>query len=380
MFDDIRPYVDAEIPAAMRRIASHPLFAQICGWLFPDTPVEQVAETVRSCRMAEEYQLRFMLPAVEAVAAKTTDGVTCTGSEHLDPDQRYLFVANHRDITLDAAIFQVFLARHHLRTSEISFGANLMSGDFIIDFGKANKMYRVERPDTVASPREFLDASRRLSAYIRDTIVRKGESVWIAQRNGRTKDGRDYTDQGIVKMFGMSGNADQVTNLSELHIVPLSISYEWEPCALGKAVERYCISRSGSYTKQPGEDLSSILDGILQPKGRVCLHAGQPFTAEDLAPYAALPHNAFNKKVSELLDERIRSAVQLYPNHYIAADLLSGKASNAAHYTERDVVRFHAYLDAELDRLPASLREAREPIRGLMVDMYAGPLLIKSEL
>ena len=145
-------------------------------------------------------------------------------------------------------------------------------------------------------------------------------------------------------------------------------------------MERYCISRSGSYTKQPGEDLSSILDGILQPKGRVCLHAGQPFTAEDLAPYAALPHNAFNKKVSELLDERIRSAVQLYPNHYIAADLLSGKASNAAHYTERDVVRFHAYLDAELDRLPASLREAREPIRGLMVDMYAGPLLIKSEL
>ena len=378
MFDDIRPYTDAEIPAAMQRIAGHALFPQVCGWLFPDRPVQEVADTVRVCRTAEEFQLRFMLPVVESVVEKTTDGVTCIGLDKLDPSMRYLFVSNHRDITLDAAIFQVLLSRAGLKTSEISFGANLMAGDFVIDFGKANKMYRVERPDTVSSPRAFLDASRRLSAYIRDTVTRKGESVWIAQRNGRTKDGRDYTDQGIIKMFGMSGKGDQVSNISELHIVPLSVSYEWEPCELGKAVERYCLRHQGAYTKQPGEDLSSILQGIMQPKGRVTFQVGEPVTEADLAPYAGLPHNQFNKRVCEILDGRIRPGFRRYPNNYVAADRLAGGTRFAAHYTAEDVRRFETHLDAVMASLPEAIRAvpgASEEIRRLLTDTYAAPLL-----
>ena len=378
MFDDIRPFTDAEISAAMQRMADHPLFPKVCGWLFPERPAEQVAAAVRGCRTAEEFQLRFMLPVVESIVEKTTDGVTCTGLEKLDPGMRYLFVSNHRDIALDAAIFQVLLTRGGHRTSEISFGANLMAGDFVIDFGKSNKMYRVERPDTVSAPRAFLDASRRLSAYIRDTVTRKGESVWIAQRNGRTKDGRDFTDQGIIKMFGMSGKGDQASNLADLHIVPLSVSYEWEPCELGKAVERYCIRHHGSYAKQPGEDLASILDGVMRPKGRVAFHVGAPVTREDLAPFAGLPHNRFNKKVCDLLDGRIRPAFRLYPNNYVAADLISGQPLHADRYAEADVRRFQGHLDEILSGLPALLRDepgAPEEIRMLLTDTYAAPVL-----
>ena len=374
MFEDIRPFNDAEMPAALQRIAAHPLFAQVCRWLFPDEPADAVAATVRDCRTADEYQHRFMRPVVEAVMDKTTDGVTCTGLDRLDPALRYLFVSNHRDITLDAAIFQVLLDRGGLRTSEISFGANLMQGDFVIDFGRANKMYKVERPDTVASPRDFLEASRRLSAYIRDTVTRKGESVWIAQRNGRTKDGRDRTDQGIIKMFGMSGEGDQVSNLAQLRMVPLSISYEWEPCWLGKAVERFLVARDGTYVKQPGEDLSSILEGITQPKGRVEIRVGSVITAQDLEPFAGLPHNVFNKKVCEQLDSRILPGIRLYPNHYVAADLLSGQPRHAAHYTQADADRFRDRLEAQLDRLPQALQADRAAVRDLMIQTYANTL------
>ena len=177
MFDDIRPYTDAEIPAAMQRLVAYPEFRVVCGYLFPDKPFAEVAAVVASSRTVEEFQGRFMVPVVEALMDKTTDGVTVEGMEKLDPAQRYLFVSNHRDIVLDAAFLQVLLLRAGLRTSEITFGANLMQGGLVVDFGKSNKMFRVERPNTVASPRAFLTSSVRLSEYIRWTITEKRESI-----------------------------------------------------------------------------------------------------------------------------------------------------------------------------------------------------------
>ena len=356
MFEDIRPYNDAEIPAAMQRMVSYPEFRVVSGYLFPDKPFDLVAETVASCRTIDEFQTRFMVPVVESVMAKSTDGVTVEGMEKLDPAQRYLFVANHRDITLDATFFQVLLHRAGLRTSEITFGANLMQGGLVVDFGKSNKMFRVERPTTVSSPRAFLTSSVRLSEYIRWTILEKRESVWIAQRNGRTKNGIDATDQGIIKMFSLAGD------ILDLHIVPLAVSYEWEPCDVLKAAEITALERDRHYEKKPGEDLKSILTGITQPKGRVHYTVCDPVTAEDLAPWQNGPVNAFCRETAALIDRRIRSGYRIWPNNRIAADYVEGTSSGG-------------YTPGEKEAFDAHLATVPEALRPVVLRIYAGPLL-----
>ncbi len=231
-----------------------------------------------------------------------------------------------------------------------------MQGDFVVDFGRSNKMFRVERPTTVASSREFLRKSQELSEYLRYTLLEKGESVWIAQRNGRTKDGRDATDPGIVKMFGMAGP------IEELNIVPMAVSYEWEPCDVLKAAELTALAAAGHYEKKPGEDLQSILTGILQPKGGVHITAGKPLTEADFAPLRTLSRNAYNRAVAALIDERIHAAYRLWPSNLVAADLLEG--SSRGGYTPEQKAAFEAHLQA-----------APEALRPLLVSIYAGPAL-----
>ena len=365
MFDDIRPYNDAEIPAAMQRLVSDKYFPLVCSFL--GRSATEMAAVLGSCRSAEEFQHRFMYDAIYAIAHKTTDGLSVEGMERLDPNKDYLFVSNHRDIMMDAAFLQVLLLDAGRRTSEITFGANLMQGQMVIDIGKSNKMFRIERPTTVTTARDFLLKSKYVSEYIRYAITQKKESVWIAQRNGRTKDGDDRTDQGIIKMFGLSGTGDPVEALAELNIAPLSISYEWEPCDELKALELYAKRSGTPYIKKPGEDYNSILTGITQYKGRVHLAVCEPLKKAELEAFRGLPSSAFNRAVAELIDARIRPAYRLYPNNYIAADLLSGQ-------------RAHSYTDAERDAFLRHLdeivvkKEYPEEIRDILIQMYAKPV------
>ena len=366
MFDDIRPYVDSEIPAAMQRIVSDKYFPLVCDFLFPDTPVQEVAVLLGSCRTVEEFQMRVMYKVIYAIAGKTTSGLSVSGMERLDPNVDYLFVSNHRDIMMDAAFLQVLLADAGRKTSEITFGANLMQGQMVIDVGRSNKMFRIERPTTVTSARDFLLKSQYVSEYIRYAITQKKESVWIAQRNGRTKDGMDLTDQGIIKMFNLSGGEDRVQSLDELHIAPLAISYEWEPCDELKALELYAKSSGQPYIKKPGEDLNSILTGITQPKGRVHLTVCEPLRREELEKFSDRTNPEFNKGVADLIDSRIRAGYRLYPNNYIAADILSGKRS-------------HSYTDAEkeafLQHVEAITKEYPEELKDILLRIYANPVV-----
>ena len=366
MFDDIRPYYDSEIPAAMQRIVSDKYFPLVCDFLFPDRPVQEIAALLGSCRTVEEFQRRVMYKVIYAIADKTTGGLSVSGMERLDPNVDYLFVSNHRDIMMDAAFLQVLLFDAGRKTSEITFGANLMQGQMVIDVGRSNKMFRIERPTTVTSARDFLQKSQYVSEYIRYAISQKKESVWIAQRNGRTKDGMDLTDQGIIKMFNLSGGEDRIQSLDELHIAPLSISYEWEPCDELKALELYAKSSGQPYIKKPGEDLNSILTGITQPKGRVHLCVCEPLHREELEAFRGCSNPEFNKSVAELIDSRIRSAYRLYPNNYIAADLLSGK-------------RTHSYTDAEKEAFVSHVdkitKEYPEELRDILLHIYANPVL-----
>lgn len=367
IFDDIRPYRDDEVPAAMHRIAANDLFPLLSSFAFPDRNVEDVRAIVKDIHTVDEFQTRIMWFVNEQIVRRSMSSYTVSGIESLDPAGSYLFVSNHRDIMLDASVLQNVLHTHGFQTSEITFGANLMSSSLVIDIGKSNKMFRVERGGNM---KDFYRSSVHLSEYIRHTITNKGQSVWIAQRNGRTKDGNDATDQGIVKMFGISRRDDKIKALSELRIVPLSISYEWETCDYMKALELY-QSRSEKYVKKQGEDLSSIISGITSFKGDVHLTFCPMVTERDLLAYDSLTGIEYNKEVAKLLDRRIYDGYRLTPNNFIAHDLRFGKSEfNGEKYTDEQKERFLHHL-RKLDKYDV---DEPEVLLDIFLGIYSNPV------
>ena len=366
-FDDIRPYYPEEIPAAMQRIADSDVFPLLASYVYPNESVETVRERIRGFKTTEEFQGDTMLRANEQIIARSITEFSVSGLDLLSPDEHYLFVSNHRDIMLDASLLQYHLVKHGFETAEITFGANLMMNPVVVDVGKSNKMFKVARPG--GDIKEFYKGSLHLSEYIRFAIQEKHQSVWIAQRNGRTKNGIDQTDQGIIKMFCMSEPKDKIKALADLHIVPVSISYEWESCDILKALELY-ESQYTAYTKKPGEDLNSILTGILQPKGRVHITICQPVSERDLSAFENLTNNEYHKSVARLLDSRINAAYRLYPNNYIAHDLLYGNMRHRAKYTDAQYDAFMQRL-AKLDRYDTC---DLERLRELFLGIYAHPV------
>ena len=367
MYSDIRPYYDNEIPQAMSRISENSMFPVLASYVFPDKPTEQVRDMVSSISTIADFQRKVMFHANERIIAKSITEFTFDGMENIENSRSYVYLSNHRDIMLDASLLQNALLMNGFDTTEITFGANLMQGQLVIDIGKSNKMFRVERPG--GSIREFYKASMHLSEYIRHTIVEKKQSVWIAQRNGRTKDGKDRTDQGIINMFRMSSEGKS-TSLSQLNLLPVSVSYEWEPCDILKTLELYA-KRQGPYIKKPGEDLNSILTGILQPKGRVHFHICEPISELDMEPYNSLSSNDFNKKVASLVDQRICSTYKLWSNNYIAHDMLSGSPDYASEYDESSKAEFLKHLSA-LDRYEHECNV--EELKQIMLGIYASPV------
>jgi len=370
-FDDLRPYYDAEINAAMHRIIANEFFPALSGYVFPGRDIEDVRRMLRDIRTIDDFQLQVMKAVNEQVISRSIGSFTFEGLDGLDNSRRYLFVSNHRDIMLDATLLQYALYQSGLRTSEITFGSNLMSSQLAIDIGRSNKMFKVIRGGNI---KDFYTNSLRLSEYIRYTITRKRESVWIAQRNGRTKDGIDATDQALVKMFYMSAQGDPVRALAELNIVPVSISYQWESCDLLKAMELY-VSRTEKYVKQPGEDLHSILTGIIQQKGDVHISVGKLLTEDVLASLSDLPGNKFNRQVAQWLDGEIIRNYRLTCNNYIAADMLAGNDTYADRYTADEKAAFVAHLT----RLDTVALPDKDELREIFLGIYANPVATKEK-
>lgn len=341
-FDDIRPYYEEEIPDAMQRIADCEAFPLLASFVYPEMTVEEVRKKIRSFKTTREFQHDTMYRVNEQIIKRSITEFSCSGLQRLSPDKQYLYVSNHRDIMLDSSLLQYFLVKNGFETTEITFGANLMMNPVVIDVGKSNKMFKVERPG--GSIKDFYKASLHLSEYIRYVILEKHQSVWIAQRNGRTKNGVDATDQGIIKMFCMSDQEDKIRAIDNLNIVPVSISYEWESCDILKALELY-QSQYTKYTKKPGEDLNSILTGILQPKGRVHIELCEPLRYEELLKFDSLTNNDYHKEVANLIDQRINQAYRLFPNNYIAHDILFGNSKYKRMYTAQQYRDFKRRID-----------------------------------
>ena len=364
IFDDLRPYYDEEISAAMHRIADSEYFQGLFSFVYPNSDIDEIKNTIRTYTSVDEFQLQVMRSFNEQVISRSIRHLTFDGFEKLDRNKRYLLVSNHRDIVLDASLFQnVFHLEYGHQTSEITFGSNLMISQLIIDIGKSNKMFKVIRGGNI---RDFYENSMHLSKYIRYAITEKNESIWIAQRNGRTKDGKDATDKGIVRMFYMGSPKSPENALAELNIVPIAISYQWEPCDMLKALELY---QSGfeKYVKKPGEDLNSILTGITQQKGDVHISVGTPLSEADLLPLAGLPHNKINSEVALLIDNQIYKNYKLTCNNYIAHDLRSNSNQFASKYTAEEK---QAFLQ-RYEELMAFDVEHKDVLANIFLGIYA---------
>ncbi len=367
MFDDIRPYNAEEVPAAMRRIANSSSFPILASYVYPEEPIEQVRERIAGYQTVREFQLETMSMVNKRVIENTITDFSCSGMDKLNPDSQYLYVSNHRDIMLDSSLLQYVFVQNGFDTTEITFGANLMMNQLVIDIGKSNKMFKVERPG--GSIKDFYRSSKHLSDYIRYVITEKKQSVWIAQRNGRTKNGDDVTDQGIIKMFCMSCPEDKIKALDQLHIVPVCISYEWESCDILKTLELY-ESQFAKYTKKPGEDLNSILTGIVQPKGQVHIELCEPISHVELENLAELTNNEYHKAVAQLLDSRIHAAYKLYPNNYIAYDLRYGTTKYQSYYTAGQKEEFIKHIK-QLERYDTC---DIEKLKDIYLGIYSNPV------
>lgn len=371
-FEDIRPYTDAEIVPALTRIAENPLLTDISSYLFPGKGEHYFKEVLLSCRTIDDFQVNVMAMVVGKILSTTAHKLTYNGMEHFGEGKKYLFISNHRDIVLDSAIMQLILHERGFETSEIAVGDNLITSPFIEDIARTNKMIKVVRN---CSPREVYTTSQVLSQYIRYNVGTQRSSVWIAQRNGRTKDGSDMTEQGLLKMLDMSGTGDFFNDFSELSVMPVSVSYEYEPCDLLKAVELF-ISRRKKYVKAKDEDLNSILTGIMQFKGNIHFEFNEPLQAAEIEEAARYDKNERFKALASAIDEKIWQGYRLWKNNYIACDLLSGTQEYAAEYTAADRQAFLSYMN---NKLATAEGDAQE-LENIFLSIYANPVSSKKML
>lgn len=373
-FESISPYTDEEAVVALGKLADHPLLAEFSQKFFPEFQPDFLKALLKSIKSIDEFQMLVMSKFVEWVLEKTARNFSYDGISNIDPQKRFLALSNHRDIILDPAITQLVLFRNGIPLTEIAVGDNLVSSQTIEYLLRSNRMIKVVRG---ISARELYLSSQLLSRYIRLNITEQRSSIWLAQRQGRTKNGYDITEQGLLKMLDMSGSGDFQKSFEELNIIPMSISYEYEPCDILKARE-LVISRKHKYVKAEGEDLNSIIVGIQQPKGNVHLNIGKPLTSEEIAEAAQCDKNDRYKLIRHAVDKRVIEGYKLWKNNYVAYDLANQSYKYSHMYGPADVEQFVAYMQKKLDTVEPEIN--REDLRRIFLDIYANPVVTKELL
>ena len=369
-FTDISPYTDAEAVEALGKLADHPAVVEVSKAIFPDKEPEFLRKILKSVKSIDEFQVLVMNKAVEWVLSTTAHNFSYDGIGNLKKiNGKFLAMSNHRDIILDPAITQVVLYRNAIPMTEIAVGSNLLTNKYIEYLIRSNRMIKVIRG---INARQLYLSSQVLSKYIRDCITSGRSSIWIAQREGRAKDGIDTTEQGLLKMLDMSGTADFTTNFEELNIVPLSISYEYEPCDILKARERL-ISRTQKYVKGSREDLISIMTGIEQQKGNIHLNIGSPLTHDEIEAASYCNKNDRYQTIRHAVDVRIIEGYKLWKTNYIGYDMVNHTFKYRDKYTPEDVAQFTEYVEHQLDKVEKSL--CRADLRDIFLRIYANPVV-----
>ncbi len=373
-FDDIRSYDDTEVNQILRSLVRDDSFQHIMQFAFQDQKdIVKAKEVLENIHTVRDLQFDFMFPLVqELIVNRTTDGQTYSGLENLDKSTSYLFISNHRDIVLDPVLMNYLIVVEGMNPTEIAIGSNLLIRNWIEQTMKLNRSFVVQRNLPV---REMLQASKKLSAYIRYNITVKNTSVWIAQREGRTKDGNDKTQLALLKMLKLSNTGDFAAGFKELKIVPLSISYEWEPCGLSKVAELY-KRQSDGYEKTQEDDLKSMEEGLLRSNGRVHFGFGTPIDTEIEFSATKGASNAQVEELARQIDRQIYANYKLWPNNFIAYDMLNHSDSNKCQYTPTLKEQFLALLNDTLVKVPGD----KQVIRNMFLHMYANPVINKTGL
>ena len=375
-FESICPYNDEEAVATLNKVANHPAVLAISEYLFPDQPVTYLRNALKSVRSIDEFQEVVMNDAVTWCIDHTVHNFSYDGISYIKGIRgKFLAMSNHRDIILDPAITQLVFYRNGIPMTEICVGDNLIKQSKTVEYLlRSNRMIKVIRG---ISARDLYLSSQMLSRYIRQTITSGKASIWLAQRQGRTKDGIDTTEQGLLKMLDMSGEKSFQENFMELNIVPLSISYEYEPCDIRKARE-ILISRTRKYVKSHHEDMHSIVMGIRQKKGNVHLNFGLPLTYDEIEVASKCDKNDRYQAIRHAVDKRVIAGYHLWKTNYIAYDLVGGGNKYSDLYGPEDVESFKAYMEHRLDKVEKRLD--RDELRNIFLHIYSNPVLSKERL
>ena len=370
-FDEIRPYHDDELPAVFEELLSDAQFMGVITSVLPGMSPESIASRMRACRTKEEFQVSFCYAFLRRLIAQATDGIELDHRAVPGNVRAYLYLSNHRDIVLDSAFLSLLLLEQGMNTVEIAIGDNLLIYPWIKKLVRINKSFIVRRGLPM---RQMLESSRLMSRYIHHTIHERGQSIWMAQREGRAKDSGDHTQDSVLKMLAIGGEGDIIDRLADLNIVPLSLSYEYDPCDYLKAQEMQQKRDNPDYHKSQSDDLTNMKTGIFGRKGRVTFRVA-PCINQALARMDhSLPKNELFAHISALIDHEIHANYRIYPGNYVAHDLLTGSADFAAHYSADERDRFETYLQGQLDRI--SLPQKDEPfLREQILHMYANPLV-----
>lgn len=369
-FDEIRPYYDEELPEVFEELIEDPAFQKATSFIMPDIPFDLLAERIRGCKTKLDFQKAFGYDILRKIAKSYTDGLSIDLSVN-SADRAYTYISNHRDIILDAGFLSYLLVENGGDTVEIAIGDNLLVYPWIKRLVRINKSFIVQRALTM---RQMLESSARMSRYMHYTIKEKKQSIWIAQREGRAKDSNDRTQDSVLKMLAMGGEGTVISRLLNLNIVPLSISYEYDPCDYLKAQEFQQKRDDPAYVKTTKDDLRNMEVGLFGYKGKVHFQTTPCINDKLRQMDVNLPKNELFQLVSQMIDKQIHLGYRLYAVNYIALDLLNESQDHDSYYTEEEKKNFLSYLDRQIDKIKIPNKD-EEFLRGKMILMYANPLI-----
>ncbi len=375
-FRDIAPFDDSEFHEKMSLLVKEPGFEHAVRYVMPDVDYQGFVAGLLDVKDKWQFQHDVMWPFLEMLAKKTTSGIDMSGAGLLEEGVHYTFITNHRDIVLDASFLNLMMLRNNLPTSEVAIGNNLLIFDWITDLVKLNKSFIVKRNLEI---KQALSAAQHLSAYIHYAVGKKGESVWIAQREGRAKDSNDVTQDSLIKMLALAGGECVIGNLKQINLCPVSISYEYDPNDYLKAREFLLKRNDPEFKKSQRDDLFSMETGLLQFKGHVHFDVGGCINRELDSIDPGLEKAEAIRTVCEIIDRKIHSGYKIYPINYIAHDKLHGVNEYRHFYTDDDESAFEAYLDRQLDKVRGEVdfqptADDLGYMREMMYRMYANPL------
>lgn len=346
-FDHIRPYLDTEVHPALLEHVKHPMFKVLLQFTFPDKSMREIKTILDDCHSIKDFQTKVIYLSVQHLLSKSSEGFTTSGFDKLEKNKAYFFISNHRDIVLDTSLLNVALLDHGLVSTASAIGDNLVQKDFLMALSKLNRNFLVLRGQ---SPREMLQSSKLLSEYIK-YLLTEGRSVWVAQREGRTKDGHDVTQQGVLKMITMAkGKMPLMEYIRQLDIKPVAISYEYDPTDILKIPELVAKEENLPYVKTSNEDFNSILKGALGNKKHIHISCGaiEPETYDRIEEEEQSDNDKL-QRFAQVLDAQIYKNYKLWPSNYVAYDLYHNTTTYSNYYDDKEKRQFERRLERRVD-------------------------------